>query len=192
MRMRLDWIPNAITLARMAVAPPLAWLIFAGREADALLLAAIAGASDGIDGWLARRNGWTSRLGGLLDPIADKLLLSAGYVGFAITGLLPLWLCLLVLGRDVVIVGGAVAYHALVEPLAAAPSRLSKITTALQIGLAVAVLAVAADVLTPPPTMLDVAIVVVALCTAASGVHYVFVWSARTRAVLRARAGASS
>ncbi len=190
--MRLDWIPNAITLARMAVAPPLAWLIFAGREADALLLAAVAGASDGIDGWLARRNGWTSRLGGLLDPIADKLLLSAGYVGFAITELLPLWLCLLVLGRDVIIVGGAVAYHALVEPLTAAPSRLSKFTTALQIALAVAVLALAAGAVAIPPVVLDAAIVLVAMSTAASGVHYVLTWSMRTRAVLRARAGAST
>lgn len=189
--MRLDWIPNAITVARMAVAPPLAWLIFAGREADALVLAAAAGASDALDGWLARRNGWSSRLGGLLDPIADKLLLSAGYVGFAITELLPLWLCLLVLGRDVVIVGGAVTYHALVEPLTAAPSRLSKATTALQITLAVAVLALAAGAIAVPPVVLDAAIAVVALFTAASGVHYVVTWSARTRAVLQARAGAS-
>lgn len=190
--MRLDWLPNAITLARMAAAPPLAWLIVAGRESEALLLAAVAGISDGVDGYLAKRNGWTSRLGALLDPIADKLLLSAAYVGFAVTGMLPPWLCGLVLGRDFVIVAGAVVYHVLIEPLAARPSRLSKLTTAVQIGLAVLVLALASGALAMPPAVLSSAILAVAVLTALSGLHYVVGWSLRAHAVARGRRRAAA
>ncbi len=188
--MGLAWIPNFITVLRMAAAPPLAWLIFAGHEIEALALAVVAGASDAVDGWLAKRNGWTSRLGGLLDPIADKLLLAAAFVGLAITEMLPAWLCVLVLGRDLVIVVGALVYHIWIEPLSAVPSYLSKATTAAQIGLAVAILAVNAATIAPPVVAVDAAIALVALLTAASGVHYVVVWSARTRAVLRDRGGA--
>ena len=79
--MNLSWIPNAITIARMVMALPLLWLLVNGHYPQAFWLALVAGASDALDGLLAQRFGWRSALGGLLDPIADKLLMSVCFLG---------------------------------------------------------------------------------------------------------------
>jgi cardiolipin synthase len=183
----LAWLPNAITLARMALAAPLAWLILAERWQDALVVAVAAGLSDALDGLLAKRCGWQSRLGGLLDPIADKLVLSAGFVGLTVVGAVPPWLLALVIGRDLVIVAGAAAYHTLVAPLEARPSRLSKATTALQITLVPVLLVdrVAGSAL--PAGALAALLWATAAATLASGIHYVVAWSLKTRRELAAR-----
>ncbi len=179
--MRLSWLPNAITLLRMALAAPLAWMILRGDHASALLVALIAGGSDAIDGLLAKRYGWESRLGGILDPLADKLLLLACFLSLGVVEALPWWLVGVVLARDVVIVAGAVAYHHLVGALVASPSRLSKITTLFQIVLVVLALIDGLHVVELPAGMVAGAVIGVAALTIASGLHYVVTWGARAR-----------
>ena len=183
--MRLSWLPNAITLARMLMAPPLSWLILEGRDASALALALVAGLSDAVDGLLAKRFGWQSRLGGLLDPIADKLMLLGCFVALGVAEALPWWLVALVVGRDVVIVAGALAYHRLVGPLVAAPSGLSKVTTAAQIALVLLVLVDRLDRVVLPGWIDAGTALLVAALTAASGLHYVTTWGARARRAWR-------
>jgi cardiolipin synthase (CMP-forming) len=183
--MRLSWLPNAITLARMLMAPPLAWLILEGRHGAALLLAAVAGLSDAVDGLLAKRCGWQSRLGGLLDPIADKLMLLGAFVALGIAEELPWWLVGLVVARDAVIVSGALAYHRLVGPLQASPSGLSKVTTAAQIALVLLVLVDGLERIALPGWLDAGAVMLVAALTLASGLHYVAKWGAKARRAWR-------
>jgi cardiolipin synthase len=185
--MRLSWLPNAITLARMLLAPPLAWLILEGHNAAALAVAAIAGLSDAVDGLLAKRFGWQSRLGGLLDPIADKLMLLGCFVALGIAEALPWWLVGLVVARDAVIVSGALAYHRLVGPLTAAPSGLSKVTTAAQIALVLLALVEGLERVALPGWLESGALLLVAALTAASGLHYVLSWGAKARRAWRGR-----
>ena len=177
----LRHIPNVITVLRMVAAVPLAWAIGAGDYVNALAWAFAAGASDALDGLLAKRFGWQSELGGRIDPLADKLLLLAATLALVMAGDLPWWWLLLSVGRDVVIVGGALAYHSLIGPLMARPSRLSKLTTLLQIALVLAALmaAIAGDSRSALAT--EVLLWMTAAATLGSGVHYVLTWSRRAR-----------
>ncbi len=177
----LRHIPNAISVLRMFAAVPLAWAISAGNPATALAWALAAGASDALDGILAKRFGWQSELGGRLDPLADKLLLFAATLALTLAGDLPFWWLALSVGRDVVIVSGAAAYHLLIGPLPVAPSRLSKLTTLLQIVLVLAALIEAIDGVHWPSKVTDILLWLAAATTLASGVHYVFTWSRRAR-----------
>lgn len=170
-------IPNLLTLLRMLLTVPLAWLLRDGRFDAALVVALVAGFSDALDGFLAKRFSWQSRLGGLIDPVADKLLLVACFVGLAQAGALPWWLAGLVIGRDVVIVSGAVAYHNLVGPLDAAPSALSKLTTVLQIVLVLATLLHLSRFAEWPEWFNLALLSTVTLATLASGIDYVVRWS---------------
>jgi len=177
----LRHIPNVISVLRMFAAAPLAWAIAAGDYAVALAWALAAGASDALDGILAKRFGWRSELGGRIDPLADKLLLFAATLALTLAGDLPLWWLALSVGRDLVIVGGAVAYHNLIGPLPTAPSHLSKLTTLLQIALVLAALIGAIDSLHWPAIATTALLWLAAATTLASGVHYVFTWSRRAR-----------
>lgn len=174
----LRQLPNAITIGRLFAVPPLLWLLLEERYPAAWWLALAAGASDAVDGFLAKRFGWTSRLGGLLDPIADKLLLACGFVGLWWNGHVPLALLLLVVARDLVIVGGAVAWHRLIGPVPAEPSRLSKFNTLAQIVYVLWLLAALAAVanIAPPPAAM---VWLVAASTVLSGAHYVWLWGRR-------------
>jgi len=181
----LRHLPNLITALRILLVLPLCWLIGAGRYGDALLVATIAGFSDAVDGFLAKRFGWQSWIGGMLDPIADKLLLTAAFVSLALVHELPLWLAALVVGRDVVIVLGAIAYHALVGRFDAAPSRLSKLTTAIQILYVLVELLRLSHWIGVSAPLRAGMIAITAGFTLASGLHYVFVWGARARRATR-------
>lgn len=189
----LRQLPNLITIARMLAVLPLLWWLRQGEYRPALAIALIAGLSDGIDGWLAKRYGWRTWLGSVLDPIADKLLLDSSFVGLWLAHgpgfehAAPLWLVLLVLARDAVIVTGASAYHFLIGPLKGQPTLLSKFTTVAQILLVLALLCGLAW--RPlPADMTATAIWVVAALTLASGLDYVIRWSLKTRHALRERA----
>jgi cardiolipin synthase (CMP-forming) len=175
----LRHLPNLITSLRMLLVVPLCWLISDGHYKGALAIAAIAGLSDAVDGWLAKHFGWQSWLGGVLDPIADKLLLMAAFLWLAIAGDVPGWLAALVIGRDLVIVGGAVAYYGLIGHFDAAPSRLSKLTTLVQIVFVLGELLRLSRLIGVPDAVRTGAIWLTAILTVASGVHYVAVWSAR-------------
>jgi cardiolipin synthase len=172
-------LPNLITVLRILLVVPLVCLIVDRRYTSALAVAAIAGFSDALDGLLAKRFGWQSWLGGILDPLADKLLLTAAFIALAATGGLPIWLAALVVGRDLVIVGGAVAYHALIGRFDAAPTRLSKLNTVVQIVCVLAVLIQLSPLPSLPEAVNTALFVVTALLAVASGLHYVIVWGAR-------------
>lgn len=178
--MSLGWLPNAISLMRIVLVAPILMLILDGQFAWALLLFCIAGFSDGLDGYLAMRFDWSTRLGGLLDPTADKLLVTGLFITLAWIGLIPVWLATVVILRDVVIVGGAIAYNFIVKPVPGEPSRISKLNTALQMLFVVFVLSRAAfdwpDKITI--TVLGASILVTVVI---SGVDYVWSWSRRAR-----------
>ncbi|MEO8160212.1 MAG: CDP-alcohol phosphatidyltransferase family protein [Arenimonas sp.] len=139
--MNWSWIPNAVTLARVLASLPLLWLLMRGHYAPAFWLALVAGASDALDGLIAKRFGWRSVLGGILDPIADKLLLSVGFFGLWWSQHLPTWLIAVVLGRDLVILLGALAWWRLMGAIQPEPSGISKVTTLSQLLLVGLVLA---------------------------------------------------
>jgi cardiolipin synthase len=199
--MTLRWLPNALTVGRMVLAAPVLWALQAGRFRLAFWLAVAAGISDALDGFLARRNDWRTPSGGLLDPLADKLLLGTCFVGlwWVQPPHLPGWLVALVLLRDVVILGGAAAWWATLGPFAAEPSKLSKLNTLLQLALVAAVLGDAAfaghvpagagrNGAGPVPLVwLQALMLACAGLTVASGVDYVVRWGARYAIALRNR-----
>jgi cardiolipin synthase (CMP-forming) len=165
-------LPNLITLARLCAVPAAVWLILQHRLDTAFLVFVGAGISDGIDGWLARVRNARSALGAILDPVADKALLVSVYVTLAAIGVLPDWLAILVVFRDVVIVGGILVLWVLGQPPAIKPLLVSKLNTVLQIGLAALALLLAGFRLAADG-LLDLMIWAVALSTLASGVAYV-------------------
>ncbi|HHH43129.1 MAG TPA: CDP-alcohol phosphatidyltransferase family protein [Gammaproteobacteria bacterium] len=146
----------------------------------ALLLFFVAGASDAVDGFLAKRFGWTSRLGALLDPLADKFLLVTCYAVLAWNGLLPSWLLVLVLTRDLLIVGGAVAYNFRIRRLEAEPTLISKLNTLLQILLVLLVIVYQATDW-GQAQWIDWLIWAVTVSVIWSGLDYVVTWTRRAR-----------
>jgi cardiolipin synthase len=128
---RLAYLPNLICVARICLTLPIVILLTRSDFRLALVLIVIAGLSDGLDGFLARRYGWTSRIGGLLDPLADKLLFISVFAALTYIGLVPVWLFAVVIMRDLVIVSGAVAYEFLIGPVEPNPSRVGKLNTVL-------------------------------------------------------------
>ncbi|GAB3027070.1 MULTISPECIES: CDP-alcohol phosphatidyltransferase family protein [Oleiagrimonas] len=171
-------LPNLISLLRIALVVPVAWLMLEHRYGSALWLALVAGLSDALDGWMARHFGWRSRLGAFLDPAADKLLLMTSYLVLALMAKLPWWLALLVLGRDLVILGGALGYRLLIGPFTAQPSRIAKFCTMLQIVYVLLVLLRSSAL---PSLHLQPMQWLVALLTVASGLDYVLRWAVRAR-----------
>ena len=129
----LSQLPNVITVLRILLVFPTGWLLLETRYVEALVLMAVAGASDALDGWMARRFGWMSRFGAAMDPVADKLLVAATFIIFTVQGYIPIWVAAIVLGRDAVIMGGAGAYRLFFEPIEFAPTMISKANTATQI-----------------------------------------------------------
>jgi len=180
-------LPNALTALRMLLVVPLAWLIDDRRYDAALLVAACAGATDALDGLLAKRYGWQSWLGGVLDPIADKLMLLVCFLALGLIGAHPLWVTWLVIGRDVVIVAGAVAYHNLIGRLSAEPTPLSKFTTCVQIVYVLAQLLNLTTWFDLPHPAITLLIWTTVIVTVVSGLQYVVVWSAKARRELRRR-----
>jgi cardiolipin synthase (CMP-forming) len=126
-------LPNLLTLSRLLIAPLVALWILGGSYGQALGWLIAAGITDGLDGWIARRFGWSSRFGAMLDPIADKVLLVTVYVSMGIAGLVPQWLVWLVVGRDVLILGFAGAALLLTTHRNFSPSPWGKLSTLLQI-----------------------------------------------------------
>ncbi|MCP4276003.1 MAG: CDP-alcohol phosphatidyltransferase family protein, partial [Gammaproteobacteria bacterium] len=120
--MQVRDIPNLISIMRIFLSIPVVWMLLQHNFGVALILFAIAGISDGLDGYLAKHYGWQSRLGGLLDPLADKILLVFSIFSLGRLELLPAWLVFVVILRDLVIVTGAFVYNFQVAELDAAPS----------------------------------------------------------------------
>ena len=171
-------IPNLLTVLRFLLVPPVVMLLLNERFGLALILFGFAGFTDGLDGYLAKRNNWTSRLGALMDPLADKLLLVSCFVTLGWLGWIPVWLVALVVLRDLVIVGGAIVFHMRVERLEARPSMVSKLNTVAQILLVLAVI-FSQGMYVLPALWLDILIYSVLVTTLWSGFDYVWTWGRR-------------
>lgn len=129
----LRHLPNLLTGLRLAAAPALALLLVSGADRAALGVFAFAGLSDAADGFLAKRFGLATRFGRLLDPAADKLLMLASFLALSLLGVAPPWLTLLVIARDIAIVGGVFLARMLALPIRVTPLLIGKATTAMQI-----------------------------------------------------------
>jgi len=175
-------LPNLICLIRIALIWPIVVLLHDGEYLTALGLFIAAAVSDGLDGYLAKRFSWTSALGKLLDPIADKLLLMTVFVEGAWLGLVPWWLTAAVVARDVLIGLGAIAFRLLIGPVHGRPSILSKVNTGAQL-VYIALVMLTAAVHLPPQEILDACAVLTFATTVVSGLHYVFTFTRRAFAL---------
>jgi len=133
-------LPNLITVARILMVPVVIWAIGSNEMQVAFLLFLIAGVSDAVDGFLAKRFGMTSELGAHLDPLADKVLIVSIYISLGITEAVPRWLVILVVSRDVLIIGGIMLAWFLGKPMRVKPALVSKLNTVAQIVFACLVL----------------------------------------------------
>ena len=122
-------IPNLITLGRVILVPVVFWLLLTGELKAAFLVFVVAGISDAVDGFLAKRFNWETELGAYLDPIADKLLIVCIFIALGVTGRLPSWLVIMVVSRDVLIVIAVVLSWLLGNPTPMKPLAVSKINT---------------------------------------------------------------
>jgi cardiolipin synthase (CMP-forming) len=134
-------LPNLITIARILLVPVMVWAIASYEMKIAFFLFLAAGLSDAVDGFLAKRFNMTSELGSYLDPLADKVLIVSIYVSLGVIEAIPRWLVILVVSRDLFIVGGVMLAWILGTPMTVRPLMISKFNTAAQILLAVVVLA---------------------------------------------------
>lgn len=178
--MSLNWLPNAISLLRIALVAPILMMILKGSFGWALALFWLAGFSDGVDGYLAKRFDWHTRLGALLDPVADKLLVAGTFMTLAYTQHIPVWLAAIVILRDVIIVTGATAYNFIVGPVQGEPTRISKLNTALQLLFLLFVLS-RAGFGWPDEIAITVLGASILVTVVISGIDYVWSWSRRAR-----------
>ncbi|HYM33064.1 MAG TPA: CDP-alcohol phosphatidyltransferase family protein [Candidatus Cybelea sp.] len=134
-------LPNLITLGRLLSVPLAIWLILQSEWQFAFAVFLLAGASDAVDGFIAKRFDLRTDLGRFLDPLADKALLVSIFVTLGVRGEIPAWLVILVVSRDVLIVGGALLTFAMSAHIKIEPLLISKANTTAQIILAAVVLA---------------------------------------------------
>lgn len=169
-------LPNLITLGRLLTVPITVYLLMQSAYLAAFILFLLAGASDALDGYLAKRNNQTTELGAILDPLADKALLVGVYVTLGLQGNLPNWLVLLVVFRDVLIIGGVIILFLVRLEVKMRPLIISKINTATQIGLAAIVLAelgLSLNIM----GLVEAMVYLAGLTTVISGASYVVSWS---------------
>jgi cardiolipin synthase len=169
-------IPNLITLARLMSVPLMIWLIVSQRFGIAFSVFVGAGVSDALDGFVAKRFNCRTRLGALLDPAADKALLSSVYVALGIAELLPNWLVILVVFRDVMIIGGFVLFQTIGAPRRFDPLFISKVNTLVQIALVGYVLG-RLGVGFPDGALTNILVVMTAVTTLLSGLSYLVRWA---------------
>lgn len=176
--MKREDIPNLISVIRILLVIPVVSALLNYQFGLAMVLFAIAGISDALDGFLAKHYHWESRLGSILDPLADKLLLVASFATLTWLGFIPNWLLWLVFGRDIMIVTGGVAYHYLFGKFKLLPLWSSKINTLLQILLVFAIIVQHyADLAIQHWVEIGVSLVVVSVII--SGAEYLIVWGRR-------------
>ena len=176
--MTFKWIPNVICAGRVILVAPIIFTLLNERYTVALALIGIAALSDAIDGLLARSFHWRTRLGSLLDPTADKLLVFSVFLTLTYLGLVPLVLTVLVVSRDAVIVAGAMAYQFLIGPVSGEPALISKLNTAAQLIFMIFVLTAEAFQWQSSQVVLILGSVVV-FTSITSGLNYVVDWGKR-------------
>lgn len=169
-------IPNAITLARLAAVPIVVWLILDGELRIAFWVFLAAAVSDALDGIIAKHFNAETVFGAFIDPIADKALLVGTYITLGHEGFLQTWLVILVVFRDIVIVGGALVFQTVTQSLTMRPLMISKVNTVVQLLLAISVLFFVGYGIEDGPTLGVIGYIVV-VTTLWSGLAYVITWS---------------
>ena len=168
-------LPNVITIGRLALVPLVIWALLSGEVTLAFVAFVVAGVSDGVDGYIARRFGQHSELGAYLDPIADKALLVSTFVMLGYLGELPLWLVTLVVSRDLLIMAAVILASMLGHPVQIRPLLVSKANTAVQIALALLTLGELAFTGRVPAIHAALLVATTAL-TVGSGIAYFAAW----------------
>jgi cardiolipin synthase (CMP-forming) len=168
-------IPNLITLGRILLVPVVVWAITAGQMRVAFVLFLAAGISDAVDGFLAKRFGMRTELGAYLDPLADKTMLVSIYIALGIMEAVPRWLVILVVSRDIMIVGAVILSWLVHRPIPLKPLLVSKLNTVAQIALVGAVLVALGFDLNIDPVIIVLTALVAGL-TLLSVVFYVAEW----------------
>jgi cardiolipin synthase len=181
-------IPNALCVLRILLVAPVAYLLSEGEYRLTLWLFALAAFTDGLDGFLAKRFGWMSELGRVLDPLADKILLVGVFITLAVLGDVPLWLAATAVARDVIITAGAITYNALFGYPHGRPTIVSKLNTLCQILYLLLVVASRAGERSPA-AVITVLGALVFVTTVVSGLDYVITYSRKAVVASRERRG---
>lgn len=169
------FVPNILTVIRLALVPLFIILVDENRFGDALVVFIVAGITDGLDGYIAKRFKCETRIGAILDPLADKALLITAYLMLAGIEMIPFWLMIVVVSRDVIILGGCLLITLIDKMPDMSPSRLSKLNTFLQIITIVVVLMTSADWF-DFSAVLDIFCYAVLVSSVLSGAFYVWQW----------------
>jgi cardiolipin synthase (CMP-forming) len=190
---RVSWsarqIPNLISSFRILLVAPIALALVEHQLETAIALFGVAAVSDAADGFLAKRYGWRSELGAVLDPAADKLLLATVFITLACLKLVPLWLMTAAVARDVIIVMGALLYRYCFGPLSVRPSIVSKFNTLCQAAFIMAV--VGREKFAVPPAWVVATLgALVFVTVAVSGIDYVLIYGRRALNLATPRAPA--
>ncbi len=183
----MNWrfLPNLITLIRVLLLIPLAYFLLAKNYKIGVILFSLAGFSDALDGFLAKRFSWVSRFGAIMDPLADKALLIITMAILTFNGYLSWWLFAAVTVRDVYIVAGAYLYHKIIGPYDMQPSNLSKLNTFVQLLLLMTLL-ISLSYYALPNQWIDYLVMLTYATTILSGLHYTWVWGHRFKTELNA------
>jgi len=173
---RLAHLPNILTLLRIAASPVLILLLKNDQYSAALWVCALAGISDALDGYLAKTFRCETRIGAILDPIADKVLIASVVVMLAMNGVLPFWLLLVIVFRDLLIVGGWMLLTMLNMEVTMRPTFISKTNTVFQILLLLGLIVEQSGVLPVADFIIYALMTIVVVTTVLSGLHYVWIW----------------
>lgn len=174
--MRLNNLPNVLTIARLILIAPFLVCIYQKSYADAFFIFILAGFTDALDGWLARSFHWQSQFGTFVDPVADKLLIASSFLSLALIGKLPWWIVILVFARDLTISLGALAWCAFIRQKPDfKPTYLSKINTVMQLVLVTLCLFELAF-FNIPPYLSKLCLLITAFTTSVSYIDYVWTW----------------
>ena len=185
-QLRMSYIPNAICILRIILVIPIIDFLWDKQYENALGLIAIAGISDFLDGFLAKKNNWRSKLGAALDPAADKILLVSLFVVLYLMDLIPFWLMATVLMRDIMILFGLSLYYYFIEKPRPDPTFISKLNTFLQIFFVLFV--IAGQILNPNVDLLvQFTGALVFLTSILSGLDYWISWSINAKKMIAAR-----
>jgi cardiolipin synthase len=172
----LQYLPNSLTFSRLVLAVPLGVLILREDYQWALAVGFLAGLSDALDGFFARKLQAFSRFGAALDPIADKVLVTVTFLCMAQVEIIPWYMAVVVIARDLIIIAGALCYHFLIGPFEFAATTLSKANMCVQIAFCVLVLTAQVTPLIPEVSV-TIGMAVVVFIAASSGFDYVASWT---------------
>ena len=175
--MGYSMLPNVLSVIRIILTVPVVIALLKGQYLLTLLLFLLAGISDALDGWIAKQFSFQTRLGSILDPMADKILLTCTFITLYWVGILPLWLLMLIFVRDVIIVAGALGYflgEMTSDSELLQPTLISKFNTVLQIALVLFLLLI--QIYVELSIFLEMVLIIVATSTGLSGADYMWLW----------------